>query len=126
MVTFGIDTHKATLAASAIDPTGRELGARTFPNDRAGHTRLQRWAEGHGTERRFGIEGSGSYGAALGRLLVTAGEEVVEVPAVLTDRERRHFAGRARATRATPSRSPGSRSGNRPSARSLCLGSPRT
>jgi transposase len=91
MVTFGIDTHKATLAVSAIDPTGRELGARTFPNDRSGHARLQRWAEGHGPERRFGIEGSGSYGAALARLLVTAGETVVEVPAVLTDRERRHL-----------------------------------
>jgi transposase len=34
MVTIGIDTHKATLAVSAIDPTGRELGAKTFPNDR--------------------------------------------------------------------------------------------
>ena len=37
MVTIGIDTHKATLAVSAIDPTGRELGAKTFPNDRQGH-----------------------------------------------------------------------------------------
>jgi hypothetical protein len=29
MVTIGIDTHKATLAVSAIDGTGRETGART-------------------------------------------------------------------------------------------------
>ncbi len=62
MVTIGIDTHKATLAVSAIDPTGRELGSRTFPNDRRGHARLQRWAAEQGSERRFGIEGSGSYG----------------------------------------------------------------
>jgi transposase len=91
MVTIGIDTHKATLAVSAIDPTGRELGAKTFPNDRQGHVRLQGWAIEQGPERHFGIEGSGSYGAALARLLVTAGELVVEVPAILTDRERRHL-----------------------------------
>lgn len=89
MVTIGIDTHKATLAVSAIDGTGRETGARTFPNDRQGHVGLLRWAQAHGSERRFGIEGSGSFGAALARLLVAAGEAVVEVPAILTERERR-------------------------------------
>ena len=91
MVTIGIDTHKATLAVSAIDATGRETGARTFPNDRRGHVGILRWAQAHGSERRFGIEGSGSFGAALARLLVAAGEAVVEVPAILTERERRHL-----------------------------------
>jgi len=91
MVTIGIDTHKATLAVSTIDGTGRETGARTFPNDRQGHVGLLRWAQAHGSERRFGIEGSGSFGAALARLLVAAGEAVVEVPAILTERERRHL-----------------------------------
>ena len=42
MVTIGIDTHKATLAVSAIDGTGRETGARTFPNDRRGHVGILR------------------------------------------------------------------------------------
>jgi len=91
MVTIGIDTHKATLAASAVDQTGREVAARTFPNDGPGHAGLVRWAEARGPERRFGIEGSGSYGAVLARLLVSAGEVVVEVPAILTERERRHL-----------------------------------
>ena len=59
MVTIGIDTHKATLAVSAIDPTGRETGARTFPNDRQGHVGILRWAQARGAERRFGIEGFG-------------------------------------------------------------------
>jgi hypothetical protein len=88
MVTIGIDTHKATLAVSAIDGTGRETGARTFPNDRQGHVGLLRWAQAHGSELRFGIEGSG---VAVARLLVAAGEAVVEVPAILTERERRHL-----------------------------------
>ena len=91
MVTIGIDTHKATLAVSAIDEAGRERAAETFPNDGEGHARLLHWARIHGPERRFGIEGSGSYGAALARRLVASGEQVVEGPAVLTDRERRHL-----------------------------------
>src|SRR6266545_1203935 len=74
MVTIGIDTHKATLAVSAVDEAGRERGAETFANDGEGHARLLRWARRHGPERRFGIEGSGSFGAALARLLVAADE----------------------------------------------------
>jgi len=91
MVTIGVDTHTATLAASAVDGAGRELAARTFQNDGRGHQSLLRWASSLSQERRFGIEGSGSYGAALARLLGAAGEAAVEVPAILTQRERRHL-----------------------------------
>ena len=91
MVTIGVDTHTATLAASAVDAAGRELAARSFANDQRGHRSLLRWAQALGPERRFGIEGSGSYGAALSRLLSAAGESPVEVPAILTQRERRHL-----------------------------------
>jgi transposase len=91
MVTFGVDTHTSTLAASAIDAAGRELDARTFGNDYRGHASLLRWAQALGPGRRFGIEGSGSYGAALSRFLSAAGELPVEVPAILTRRERRHL-----------------------------------
>ena len=86
MITFGIDTHKGTLAVSAVDDTGREVAARTFPNTVRGHGALVSWAEAMGQERCFGIEGSGSYGAALARRLVSAGERVVEVPSTLTAR----------------------------------------
>ena len=91
MIFIGIDTHKATLVASAIDTPGREVSAGTFPNDVQGHTALVAWVDEQGPERRFGIEGSGSYGASLARRLVSTGESVVEVPANLTERERRHL-----------------------------------
>lgn len=48
MVTIGIDTHKATLAASAVDQTGREVAARTFPNDGPGSRRTRPLGRGAG------------------------------------------------------------------------------
>ena len=36
MGVVGIDTHKATLAACAIDEIGQVLAERTFPNEPAG------------------------------------------------------------------------------------------
>ena len=44
MITIGIDTHKATLVASAIDGTGREVSAGTFQNEVRGHAALVTWA----------------------------------------------------------------------------------
>ncbi len=96
MISIGIDTHKATLAVSAIDELGRELDSITLRNDHAGHRRLRRWASREGPDRRFGIEGSGSFGAALAQDLLASGEIVFEVPATLTDRERRHLRERGK------------------------------
>ena len=89
MLSFGVDTHKASLAASAVDELGRQVAGRTFANDPAGHVALLRWACPLATERRFGIEGAGSFGFALAQVLVAAGEAVVEVPPQFTRRERR-------------------------------------
>lgn len=96
MVSLGIDTHKATLAVSAVDPLGRQLAARTFGNDPRGHAALLAWAQQQGQPRRIGIEGAGSFGAALAELLLTSGEDVVEVPAQFTDRERRSLVQRGK------------------------------
>jgi transposase len=96
MITIGIDTHKATLALCGVDELGRELAATTVANDRRGHAWVHQWAQALGPERRFGIEGSGSFGAALAQTLLAAGEHVVEVPATLTDRERRHLRRRGK------------------------------
>jgi hypothetical protein len=88
-VAIGVDTHKGSLAAAAVDGLGRILGAREFRNDPAGHRALLEWARGQGEPRTIGVEGSGTYGAGLARVLASAGEEVREVPATLTYRERR-------------------------------------
>jgi transposase len=87
MAVIGIDTHKATLAACAIDPLGAPLDERTFDNDPAGHAALTDWARSVDA-RRIGVEGSSSFGAAAARWLVGAGLEVREVPPHLSRRER--------------------------------------
>jgi hypothetical protein len=42
-VAIGIDTHKGSLAAAAVDALGRVLAVRDFTNDPAGHRSLLRW-----------------------------------------------------------------------------------
>jgi transposase len=88
MRAIGVDTHKATLAACAIDDLGGVLGENEFPNDRPGHLALATWARQMGPDGRLGFEGSSSYGAAAARLLDEAGFDVREVPPHLSKRER--------------------------------------
>ena len=87
-VAIGVDAHKGTLAAAAVDTIGRVLGEAQFANDAAGHKRFVAWARSQPGARRIGIEGSGSYGAGLARVLLAAGEDVREVPTSLSHRER--------------------------------------
>jgi transposase len=88
-VTIGVDSHKSSLAAAALDELGRVLGVTEFPNNARGHDALLRWTKAHGHRRVIGIEGAGSYGAGMARHLIDADERVYEVPAFLTHRERK-------------------------------------
>jgi transposase len=86
----GIDSHKDSLAACAVDQLGRQLAAAQFANDPAGHRALLAWARELGPEgRRFGLESSGYFAYALARALLSAGEIVLEVPPGLVDAARR-------------------------------------
>jgi transposase len=87
MTSVGIDTHKATLAACAVDELGSAVAEQTFRNDRAGHEALEVWVR---TLRAdvIGLEGSSGYGAAAARHLVSRGFSVREVPPHLSHRER--------------------------------------
>jgi transposase len=86
---IGVDSHKGSLATAAVDELGRVFGIKEFPNDPGGHRALLEWARHYGKPRAIGVEGSGSYGAGLCRTLSSAGEQVREVPATLTFKERR-------------------------------------
>ena len=86
MAAIGIDTHKDSLAACRVDALGAVLEERTFANEPAAHQALLAWIGDLRTV--VGIEGSASFGAALARSLVAAGQAVREVPPVLSRRER--------------------------------------
>jgi transposase len=78
-VTGGVDTHGQTHHAAVLDHLGRQLGDREFPTTPSGYRSLLAWMAGHGQLERVGIEGTGTYGAALTRQLRAAGVQVVEV-----------------------------------------------
>lgn len=83
-VAIGVDTHRQSLAVCAVDDAGRSLAERSFANSPSGHRAVLRWLRALPAPRCTGIEGSGGLGAALCARLLAAGEEVREVPAVLT------------------------------------------
>jgi transposase len=78
-VIVGVDTHKHTHTAVALNALGARLGAMTAPVNREGYRRIETWARAFGPVRAFGIEGTGSYGAGLSRTLREAGHRVLEV-----------------------------------------------
>ena len=75
----GVDTHKHTHYAAAIDDQGRLLGHCEFPATDPGYQALLLWMRGHGEIRSIGVESTGSFGATLTRALTKAGVTVVEV-----------------------------------------------
>ncbi len=78
-VTGGVDTHLDLHVAAALDHIGGLLGTATFEATLAGENELACWLGSFGILTRVGVEGTGSYGAGLARLLATGGVEVVEV-----------------------------------------------
>lgn len=92
-VTLGIDTHKYTHLAVALDHLGRWLGQLEIATTTAGFAELYAWASELGTIDIVGIEGTGAYGAGLCRWLVDRGVAVVEVDR--PDRRKRRNAGKS-------------------------------
>jgi transposase len=78
-IVVGVDTHKDVHVAAVADLLGRVLASAAFPAEAAGYHALLAWAREYGVVRRAGVEGTGSYGAALSRFLRGQGVEVVEV-----------------------------------------------
>jgi hypothetical protein len=79
-VVIGIDTHKDTHTAAVVAAaTGVALESLTVDTDPEGYARLVAWADGHSGLRAWAIEGTGSYGAGLVRVLADRGEWVIEL-----------------------------------------------
>jgi hypothetical protein len=67
---IGVDTHRDTLTAAAVTAVGGLLGQVAVAADAGGYQRLLDFARVQISGRRcFAVEGAGSYGAGLTRLL---------------------------------------------------------
>ncbi|MCX4159627.1 IS110 family transposase [Paraburkholderia aspalathi] len=78
-VILGVDTHLDTHVGAVISDTGRLLGTLSVTTDTAGYFDLLTWANSFSPLRRAGVEGTGTYGAGLARLLRDHEIEVLEV-----------------------------------------------
>ena len=78
-VVVGVDTHKETHVAAAVDWQGTLVGEECFPTTRQGYRQLESWARSLGEVLRVGVECSGSYGSGLTRHLAKNGFAVLEV-----------------------------------------------
>src|SRR5664280_293644 len=87
-VIVGVDTHQDVHVAVALDALGRRLGELQIAATTSGYGQLVRWVRELGPAARFGVEGTGSYGAGLHRYLRRHGLAVVEVNR--PDRSTRH------------------------------------
>ena len=75
----GFDCHSAVHVGAALDSLGRLLGTASFPATPAGYRRALAWIRAFGPVAAVGVESTGSYGAALARVLGDAGERVIEI-----------------------------------------------
>ncbi len=89
VTTIGIDPHKATHTAVAIDGSETVLGEITIPADRYQTEKLIDWAQNlDGDGRVWAVEAAGGLGFLLSQQLIADGEHVVDVPPVLASRVR--------------------------------------
>jgi transposase len=91
MIVIGLDVHKRSVTAVAVDDAGRLMGETTIA---VGSDELIGWASRLSGERLWAVEDCRQLTRWLERQLLSLGEALVRVPPKLTVPERR--AGRAR------------------------------
>jgi transposase len=91
MIVIGVDVHKQSVTAVAVDEAGRMLDEKTIL---VGSDELVGWASALGAERLWALEDCRQLTRWLERQLLGLGEDLVRVPPKLTVPERR--AGRQR------------------------------
>jgi transposase len=90
MIVIGVDVHKHSLTAVAVDELGRRVAERSGPID--GEVLV--WAQTLEAERLWAVEDCRHVTRGLERMLLEAGERLVRVPPRLTAPQRRR--GRVR------------------------------
>ncbi|WP_051012077.1 IS110 family transposase [Candidatus Microthrix parvicella] len=93
-IMIGIDPHKATHTAVAIDGDERVLDEFTLRASKAQTTRLRSWA-GQFDGPEWAVESARGLGYLLAQQLVAAGETVFDVPPLLASRVRVLGSGRS-------------------------------
>jgi transposase len=86
-VMIGVDPHKASHTAAALNQHGQLLDDQRIPATLDGYQALRAWAA-RWPERCWAVEGAHAIGRALAQRLVGDGERVVDVPAKLAARVR--------------------------------------
>jgi transposase len=93
-VMIGVDPHKGSHTAVAIDGDEVELATIRVRSSGRQVSELFGWAAGFG-ERTWAVESAGGVGYLLAQQLVAAGERVLDVPATLPARARLLASGRS-------------------------------
>jgi transposase len=79
MVTIGVDPHKQTHTAAAVDELGVEVAHRTVPARPTGNGQLLEWARALDSERVWAVEDVRNVSGSLERFLIDRGETVVRL-----------------------------------------------
>src|SRR3954452_12488874 len=94
MIVIGVDVHKQSVTAVAVDEAGRMLGETTV---RVGSDELVGWAAGLSDEERlWALEDCRRLTRWLEQRLLAAAEQLVRVPPKLMAPERRSGRGRGK------------------------------
>lgn len=88
MVIIGIDAHKRSHTAVAVDQQGRQLEQRTTGTTSSDHLELVAWATQHDSVRLWAVEDCRHLSRRLERDLLAAGERIVRVPPKLMAKAR--------------------------------------
>jgi transposase len=97
VVIIGIDPHKSSLTAVAIDDTGTALATRRFIVNAGTPAALAKWTS-RWPLRRFAIESANGLGRGIAQVLVAADQDVVDVPSTLAMKVRVLSTGGGRKT----------------------------
>ena len=94
-ITIGIDPHKASHTAVAIDSFEFVLDELRIRSCSTQVTKLRDWADGFRDDRTWAVESAQGLGYLLAQQLIAAGETVLDVPAVRASRVRTLSSGRS-------------------------------